>query len=443
MLLNLGFSSETLSRERVKTQFPGSDIAISGHRYYDPHNGRFINRDPIEEQGGLNLYGFCGNNGINRYDVLGNTSIPFDAAYAANFQDSYEAYLNWELDNGIGDKNGGVTYELRCYVRDRDDGNLKGDIGADIAFANAQMAENADTNDWLNADAYYSTGGSSAADTHGQTPVDTTGNGTTAKDGTSSAASSAATMANYAYAAGYAATTGDNSLLMAWAADNPEAAKAMVNSNNSGATASNTPPTSGGGFWSRVVNGIAGAASGAVTGATSGMLVGAGVGSLAGGVGAGPGAIAGGGAGAVAGAISGFVHGIMADPSTPAVNVANSAATSGYFAGALGGAGAAVNTASTASVVLAQSSKWDPTITSAGASVTNVATDVTATEFQANLIASGFKVVTQTVGSNGPVTVLTNGQTSYTIYIATSTGGASAQVTDAAGQILAKIRLGQ
>jgi hypothetical protein len=33
--------------------------------------GRFINRDPIEEAGGLNLYGFTGNDGVNRRDWLG------------------------------------------------------------------------------------------------------------------------------------------------------------------------------------------------------------------------------------------------------------------------------------------------------------------------------------------------------------------------------------
>ena len=32
----------------------------------------FINRDPVEESGGLNLYGFCGNDAINRFDVNGN-----------------------------------------------------------------------------------------------------------------------------------------------------------------------------------------------------------------------------------------------------------------------------------------------------------------------------------------------------------------------------------
>ncbi|TAE93461.1 MAG: RHS repeat-associated core domain-containing protein [Verrucomicrobia bacterium] len=43
-----------------------------GYRYYHPQTGRWINRDPIEERGGLNLYGFVGNDGLNRWDFLGN-----------------------------------------------------------------------------------------------------------------------------------------------------------------------------------------------------------------------------------------------------------------------------------------------------------------------------------------------------------------------------------
>ncbi len=42
-----------------------------GARYYSPSLGRFLNRDPIEEAGGLNLYGFAGNDGINHWDVIG------------------------------------------------------------------------------------------------------------------------------------------------------------------------------------------------------------------------------------------------------------------------------------------------------------------------------------------------------------------------------------
>ena len=42
-----------------------------GYRYYDPRQGRFINRDPIGEAGGINLYGMVGNNPVNWVDYLG------------------------------------------------------------------------------------------------------------------------------------------------------------------------------------------------------------------------------------------------------------------------------------------------------------------------------------------------------------------------------------
>jgi RHS repeat-associated protein len=40
-------------------------------RPYNPLDGRFTSRDPIEERGGLNLYGFAGNDPVNKIDVAG------------------------------------------------------------------------------------------------------------------------------------------------------------------------------------------------------------------------------------------------------------------------------------------------------------------------------------------------------------------------------------
>lgn len=42
-----------------------------GYRYYNPQTGGWISRDPSEEAGGLNLYGFVNNDGVNGTDVLG------------------------------------------------------------------------------------------------------------------------------------------------------------------------------------------------------------------------------------------------------------------------------------------------------------------------------------------------------------------------------------
>jgi RHS repeat-associated protein len=46
-------------------------VTVYGYRYYDPVTGRWPSRDPIEEDGGINLYGFVGNNPISRHDRLG------------------------------------------------------------------------------------------------------------------------------------------------------------------------------------------------------------------------------------------------------------------------------------------------------------------------------------------------------------------------------------
>jgi RHS repeat-associated protein len=43
-------------------------------RYYDPSLSRFINRDPIGYNGGMNLYAYCGGNPINATDPMGTDS---------------------------------------------------------------------------------------------------------------------------------------------------------------------------------------------------------------------------------------------------------------------------------------------------------------------------------------------------------------------------------
>jgi RHS repeat-associated protein len=53
-----------------------------GYRYYDPVTGRWPSRDPIEERGGVNLYGIVGNNNINYLDYLGLDALfAFDGTW--------------------------------------------------------------------------------------------------------------------------------------------------------------------------------------------------------------------------------------------------------------------------------------------------------------------------------------------------------------------------
>ena len=65
-----------------------------GYRYYSPELGRWLNRDPIEEGGGVNLYGFVENDSIQFFDYFG--AVPKELYYALGTGsiDAFEASWN-------------------------------------------------------------------------------------------------------------------------------------------------------------------------------------------------------------------------------------------------------------------------------------------------------------------------------------------------------------
>jgi RHS repeat-associated protein len=58
-------------RFSTKPYDDNTGLSYYGYRFYKPDIGRWISRDPLMEQGGLNLYGFVGNDPVNRIDPLG------------------------------------------------------------------------------------------------------------------------------------------------------------------------------------------------------------------------------------------------------------------------------------------------------------------------------------------------------------------------------------
>lgn len=58
------------------TRVQWSDLTFAPLRIYSPELGRFISRDPIGEDGGLNLYEYVRNNSVNHTDPLGLQDIP-------------------------------------------------------------------------------------------------------------------------------------------------------------------------------------------------------------------------------------------------------------------------------------------------------------------------------------------------------------------------------
>ncbi len=68
-LFDTKWSLDYRSRDIV-THWP-TGLYDYGFRFYQPATGRFINRDPIREQGGLNLYQAFAGDPVNRTDFLG------------------------------------------------------------------------------------------------------------------------------------------------------------------------------------------------------------------------------------------------------------------------------------------------------------------------------------------------------------------------------------
>lgn len=50
-------------------------VATNAFAYYMPGQGRWLSRDPVEENGGENLYGFVGNDAVNLIDPVGQDFI--------------------------------------------------------------------------------------------------------------------------------------------------------------------------------------------------------------------------------------------------------------------------------------------------------------------------------------------------------------------------------
>jgi len=82
-----------------------SGMFYYGFRYYDPVTGRWPSRDPIGERGGLNLYGFVENDGINRIDYLGlKCTFRVFAGHTLNVSASIAAILAAGEGTGCGDR---------------------------------------------------------------------------------------------------------------------------------------------------------------------------------------------------------------------------------------------------------------------------------------------------------------------------------------------------
>jgi RHS repeat-associated protein len=83
-------------RYRFSTKYYDCETGLYyyGYRFYAPEFMRWINRDPIEEDGGLNLYGYVANNPIIYIDPFGNV-LTWNQAILSGLKFAGGATMTW------------------------------------------------------------------------------------------------------------------------------------------------------------------------------------------------------------------------------------------------------------------------------------------------------------------------------------------------------------
>ncbi len=99
------FPRATRRRKSSKSRGLKPRVAGYAYRYYDPVTGRWPTRDPIEEKGGINLYGFVRNRSISEIDAFG----------MAPWKSGALSYPTWSLSPQTGTPSFG-DYVLYSYA---------------------------------------------------------------------------------------------------------------------------------------------------------------------------------------------------------------------------------------------------------------------------------------------------------------------------------------
>ncbi|MCW0216898.1 MAG: RHS repeat-associated core domain-containing protein, partial [Prosthecobacter sp.] len=73
-----------------------SELHLAPYRAYDAELGVWISEDPIQEGGGINLYGYVDNNSLSMLDILGHAKFPLaDGKANINLGQGYSARVDY------------------------------------------------------------------------------------------------------------------------------------------------------------------------------------------------------------------------------------------------------------------------------------------------------------------------------------------------------------
>ncbi|UDQ96741.1 RHS repeat-associated core domain-containing protein [Lentisphaerota bacterium WC36G] len=106
------FSSEYAEKE--------TGLIYYNYRYYNPVNGKWLSRDPIEEKGGDNLYSFVGNDTIKNIDSLGlkwSWDAPEGEPGKLHIDEEVQDYSFWLRQHSFAPGQPGLLYKYKSRVQ--------------------------------------------------------------------------------------------------------------------------------------------------------------------------------------------------------------------------------------------------------------------------------------------------------------------------------------
>jgi RHS repeat-associated protein len=117
-LVDDGPAAENLTyRFSTKPRDPLTGTYYYGYRHYVPTTGRWLSGDPIEEEGGINLYGFVENDPASNVDSLGLEPV-VDPRLPGGFRDSKTGRATKDHRKGI-EKRGKAFEKALRYAYDK------------------------------------------------------------------------------------------------------------------------------------------------------------------------------------------------------------------------------------------------------------------------------------------------------------------------------------
>jgi len=133
----LNHKNDVSDRERV---------TYYGYRWYDPVTGRWPSRDPIGEEGGVNLYGFVGNDGLNQWDYLGLDWEKYWKQFQKDNPNMTDNQKKWaEKQLALGCKGvvcvnlGKCPSNKYCFVEKKDAVKKQGELNQKNGSCSAQL----------------------------------------------------------------------------------------------------------------------------------------------------------------------------------------------------------------------------------------------------------------------------------------------------------------